>query len=212
MLRSKSAHFCTFTYKNLKTTNLVKSDFQNMVKRLRHKEKQLKYFACGEYGEKTNRPHWHAIMFNVDPRNVSNEWKEGFAKIVPANRATIHYLTGYVLKQGTYDLVGMVFLKKEEQERRYKPVMMCSKGLGSNYANDAGERHRSLETMKTKDGMHLSRYLISKIWKEHEEERLKITEKEKLEFLEKLKSSGKKLSAKAYYKLLHQHFTNKQKF
>lgn len=214
MIHSSSAYFCTFTYMKLDSKYLKKSDLQNYFKRLRHVEKGIKYFAVGEYGAKRKRPHFHAIIFNVkDKNNLTKEWKGGISQVLRANKALIHYLTGYVLKVGEYELVGMVFQKKEKQNQTYKPVMMCSKGLGINYVNDAGEYHISNETFKSIDGQHIPRYLQAKIWKEKEEERLKITEKEKAEFLESLKKSGKKrLSAKAYYRLLHQHFMNKQKF
>jgi len=214
VLHSKSAYFCTFTYADLTSKYLKKSDLQNYFKRLRHVESKIKYFAVGEYGTKTKRPHWHAIIFNaMDKNNLTDKWKGGFSQIAPANRATIHYVTGYLLKQGEYELVGMVFQKKDRENMEYKPIMMCSKGLGAEYAKDAGEYHISNETFKSIEGNHISRYLQMKIWQGMEEERLQITEKEKMEFLESLKKSGKtRLSAKAYYRLLHQHFKNKQKF
>jgi len=30
-------------------------------------QERIGYFVTGEYGEKTKRPHWHAIIFNWDP-------------------------------------------------------------------------------------------------------------------------------------------------
>jgi len=43
---------------------LVKSHFQKFIKRLRKNTKQkIRYFMCGEYGDKTNRPHYHALLF-----------------------------------------------------------------------------------------------------------------------------------------------------
>jgi hypothetical protein len=44
---------------------LDKRDFQLFMKRLRKSRDQpLRFYACGEYGETTNRPHYHAILFN----------------------------------------------------------------------------------------------------------------------------------------------------
>lgn len=47
---------------------LQKRDFQLFMKRLRKRLEPLKirYFACGEYGSKTFRPHYHAIIFGYD--------------------------------------------------------------------------------------------------------------------------------------------------
>jgi hypothetical protein len=43
-------------------------DFQLFMKRLRkkHKNKKIRFFHCGEYGEKNYRPHYHAILFGID--------------------------------------------------------------------------------------------------------------------------------------------------
>lgn len=47
---------------------LRKSDFQLFMKRLRKhfSGNKIRFFACGEYGENTRRPHYHAILFGVD--------------------------------------------------------------------------------------------------------------------------------------------------
>ena len=43
-------------------------DFQLFMKKLRkkHPEKKICFFHCGEYGEKNNRPHYHALIYNHD--------------------------------------------------------------------------------------------------------------------------------------------------
>ena len=46
---------------------LVKSDLQLFFKRLRKKlATNIRYYAVGEYGSRTSRPHYHAIVFNID--------------------------------------------------------------------------------------------------------------------------------------------------
>lgn len=49
--------------------------FQKFIKRLRKKfkDKRISYFHVAEYGEKTHRPHHHAIIFG---ENFSNDRKE----------------------------------------------------------------------------------------------------------------------------------------
>lgn len=46
---------------------LCKKDLQDFLKRLRyHHKKPLKFFACGEYGPQTFRPHYHLIIFGLE--------------------------------------------------------------------------------------------------------------------------------------------------
>ena len=69
--------FITFTYNNfnlpktdLGHQTLQKVDFQLFMKRLRSLldgeciEHNLRYLACGEYGHKTKRPHYHVLLWN----------------------------------------------------------------------------------------------------------------------------------------------------
>lgn len=60
---------CTYSNDNLPPHNsLNKKDFQDFMKRLRKHVSPLKirFFACGEYGDQTERPHYHAIIFGYD--------------------------------------------------------------------------------------------------------------------------------------------------
>lgn len=65
--------FLTLTYSNdcLPKGGLCKSDLQKFIRRLRDKTgKKIRYFACGEYGEHTYRPHYHLIIFNWFPEDA----------------------------------------------------------------------------------------------------------------------------------------------
>lgn len=62
--------FITLTYsdENLKSPKLDYSDFQKFMKKLRKtQDTPIGVFVTGEYGEKTKRPHWHAILFGYRP-------------------------------------------------------------------------------------------------------------------------------------------------
>lgn len=69
----KDSCFVTLTYRdselpmgNLAAT-LVPRDLELFWKRLRKEYGNgIRYFACGEYGERTSRPHYHAIIFGLD--------------------------------------------------------------------------------------------------------------------------------------------------
>ena len=106
--------FITLTYEHA-PEKLVKPDLQKFIKRLRkHSNRKLRYFACGEYGEETNRPHYHMILFNEDFRggytyNLDDElygntalnriWSHGTCTLSDFSMATACYVAGYVNKK-----------------------------------------------------------------------------------------------------------------
>lgn len=74
LLHEKELHertcFLTLTYSNNKLPpdgSLQVKHFQDFMKRLRRgSSSPLRFFHCGEYGEKTGRPHYHVILFGED--------------------------------------------------------------------------------------------------------------------------------------------------
>ena len=60
--------FITLTYDNEHLEDINVPTVQKFIKRLRKHfgARSLRYFACGEYGENTRRPHYHIILFGVD--------------------------------------------------------------------------------------------------------------------------------------------------
>jgi len=50
---------------NLSPESLVTADYQNFMKRFRKEisPHKIRFYHCGEYGEKNNRPHHHALIF-----------------------------------------------------------------------------------------------------------------------------------------------------
>jgi len=68
--------FITLTYKELESPKLNYKHFQDFMKRLRYNypDKKIGVFVTGEYGEKTKRPHWHAIIFNWQPPDLQKKY------------------------------------------------------------------------------------------------------------------------------------------
>lgn len=84
---------------------LVKRDLVKFFKRLRKaiEPRKIRYFACGEYGSQTCRPHYHAIIFGIDSRDshiVAKAWPFGDRiSVDPVRSGGIEYVTGYVRKK-----------------------------------------------------------------------------------------------------------------
>ena len=164
LLNWKQNWFVTFTYndKHLpKNRSLSKKEFQKFVKKLKKqfgssKKNPVRQIYCGEYGEKTKRPHYHAIFFNlnlhdpsIDPDNVlvekrlsdqghlcytnkflSNLWRKGDVEVSEATPATIAYLFKYVLK-------------KKTRKEKMKPLSIEHNGLTYDVAHEFIEASRN---------------------------------------------------------------------
>lgn len=62
----------TYSDENLpEKRSLKREDFTNFIKRFRKHGAKIRYFACGEYGDNTQRPHYHAILFGA-PRAIES--------------------------------------------------------------------------------------------------------------------------------------------
>lgn len=142
MKQCSSAHFVTMTYDDDCIThsdnglpNLDYKDVQKFFKRLRKKqEEKIKYFLVGEYGSKTGRPHYHAIIFNVNnTSNILEEWKYGFVHIGNVTDASIYYTLKYALKK--------TFQPYNENDDRKPEKALMSKGLGLNYLTPDMVKH-----------------------------------------------------------------------
>lgn len=74
--------FLTLTYDNdnvnkvNKVNSLSHSDITNFMKKLRSyfKDDKIRFFASGEYGSKTYRPHYHIILYGITFKNSSFEF------------------------------------------------------------------------------------------------------------------------------------------
>lgn len=112
--------FLTLTYSDeaLPQDNSVKlRDVQLFMKRLRKRfGSGIRFFACGEYGEQTFRPHYHVLIFGWDPpdkvyfceRNgyrvftsaaLSELWPHGLHEIGTVTPQSAGYCAQYVYKK-----------------------------------------------------------------------------------------------------------------
>ncbi len=64
--------FVTLTYEDEfvpRFGSLLMDDWQKFFKRLRKRAGKVRFFGCGEYGERFGRPHYHACLFGLDFRD-----------------------------------------------------------------------------------------------------------------------------------------------
>lgn len=109
MKHHDSACFATLTYDDEHLNDicedfgqpvLVKSDIQKFWKRLR-KERKVRYFCCGEYGDRFGRPHFHAIIYGVSPSEtdlIEKHWQKGFVKLGTVTSDSCNYVAKYMTK------------------------------------------------------------------------------------------------------------------
>lgn len=114
---------------------LQKKPLQDFFKRLRKLSTlQLKYYAVGEYGGKTRRPHYHLILFNSNAANVIKAWTLGGKPIGhchfgDVNGASVGYTLKYMTKPSKIPL--------HRNDDRLREFSLMSKGLGADYLSPA---------------------------------------------------------------------------
>jgi len=105
--------FITLTYDDAHCpTSLNYKHFQVFMRGLRRKLGATRFFACGEYGEQTQRPHFHALLFGrtfPDPvlqgtdlftsQILSKLWPHGFSSFGNCTYQSAAYVAGYSLKK-----------------------------------------------------------------------------------------------------------------
>lgn len=124
----QNSYFLTLTYDDEhlpKNGSLVPEDLQKFLKRLRRyidyhgSDEKIRFFACGEYGENFSRPHYHAIIYNLDISDlkrfstsfngdtyytseiINQIWRKGYVIIGQVTFESCAYVARYVTKKMT---------------------------------------------------------------------------------------------------------------
>jgi hypothetical protein len=191
--RSKNALFVTLTYndEHIKRSknnfkNLDKKDLQKFFKRLRKlTDEKIKYYAVGEYGTQTMRPHYHIILFNSSPEIIQRAWNLdnkviGNIYLGSVNEASIGYTLKYMCKGGK--------IPQHKNDDRQKEFSIMSKGLGSNYLTSqmidwhkADIEKRMYVPMMDNKKIAMPRYYKDKIYNEMEKQKVANAIKQMLE-------------------------------
>lgn len=170
---SKYAYFITMTYDDDNMNegcNVVKKDLQDFFKRFRHnQETKITYYAIGEYGTKLHRPHYHILLFMLEPLNydkLQQKWGKGLTHVGGVNIKSISYVCKYHINRTTYP------------EGREPPFCLSSKLLGIQYVAKMQEYH-SEDTSRAYYQQYefkkkIPRYYKDKIYSKEEKEKISL--------------------------------------
>lgn len=191
MAHNKSC-FVTLTYDNDNlpcdmenlTNPLRKKDLQNYLKKLRRLVDPIKirYYACGEYGDQSWRPHFHLMIFGLgieDKKVINFAWNsvynrkkrcyeirnKGYIWIGDVTRESARYVTQYVTKDmKIYDNWYYKLIPDE-----FATMSKMDGGLGIKVIEEAAKKMEKLNVgvvetfnIKGKD-VNLGRYLKRKL-------------------------------------------------
>ena len=135
--------------------SLDHSHFQKFMKRLRKHfgDRRIRYYQCGEYGDETNRPHYHAILYNVSfpdqelmkqqngyslfvSETLDKLWKYGYCWFGSVSFDSAAYVARYCMKKITGTKAHDHYLRHDEYGNEYwlKPeYSTMSKGIGKEF-------------------------------------------------------------------------------
>jgi hypothetical protein len=141
---------------------LVKRDFQLFMKRLRKARREpVRFYACGEYGDVTQRPHYHALLFNCgfpdgrfhsknnrdEELYVSDEltglWDNGHALAGAVTFESAAYVARYCTKKISGDAADAHY------EGRLPEFSLMSRrpGIGAGYYDRFGQEVRDHDSV-----------------------------------------------------------------
>lgn len=132
--------FVTLTYDDdhlPSPPSLVKRDLQLFYKRLRKSGRDCRYYSCGEYGETTARPHYHACIFGLDFSDDRVPWSRN----AQGDQLYISPTLARIWGQGNC-LIGDLTFESAAYVARYCMKKVTGKGAADHYHaidEDTGE-------------------------------------------------------------------------
>lgn len=140
---------------------LVKKDVQDFLKRLRqhwlreYNWQGIRFYMCGEYGEKFGRPHYHILLFNfpvydkeflttnkkgfdqMTSKTIEKLWGKGRISLCPVTWETCSYVARYIMKKQT----GNEIAKSMEERGQIQEYVCMSRNPG--IAKDYFDKHKN---------------------------------------------------------------------
>lgn len=169
-----NCEFITLTYsdENYANPSLEYRDFQLFMKRLRFETKKpLRFFMCGEYGDKSRRKHFHAIIFghrfpdrkkwrktptgNFTYRSAQLEkiWTLGSSETGSVTYQSAQYVSSYITKKIVGDLAESHYRFIHPHTGEYFQLtpefchMSLKPGIGHAWFMKYGQRVKDFDTV-----------------------------------------------------------------
>lgn len=148
---------------------LLPVHLQNFLKKLRKQlePSKIRFYAVGEYGDETFRPHYHLALFNfptcargntgagmVRPswaaccdncRTIGNTWGHGNVLLGTLETSSAQYVAGYVTKKMTHRLDPRLLGREPEFAR-----MSLRPGIGSDFMHEVASTLLQFNLEKTR--------------------------------------------------------------
>lgn len=232
---SKSCYFITLTYddKNLEfgqgideetgevfeKATLRKKDLQDYIKRQR-KHGKFRYYASGEYGDKTARPHYHMIAFNLyipetqkkyikrselgfeyfTSPYIEKTWGKGQILLTEVNWQTCSYVARYVMKKQTGEKATEAY-EKFNIEPPFV-IMSTKPAIGSEYMEQHKEKLIEQKHVIMADGqiVGLPRY-FERAYEEEYQEEIELIKEEKRRLMDEIKKAKEAETGRSLYDL-----------
>lgn len=165
----RDACFLTLTYDDahLGSPSLTYDDARNFIKYIRDnlpQERKIKYLLSGEYGDKSQRKHWHAVIFGLGYSDcvwtpsgpviplVTAAWQnKGNIMVGSAESGSVSYVAGYCLKK--YGSFSRQTLHDMDELGIMRPKRYFSHGLGASWLD--AHRAEILSSKQTRISLQL---------------------------------------------------------
>lgn len=160
---------------------LIKKEFSDFMKRLRSNyeyrfpdAEKLRFYACGEYGGNSYRPHYHAIIYglhlddlvfykkNVNGDNLYNSeflskcWNNGFVVVGQVTWESCAYVARYIMKKQKGEEAAVYEILNIEPEFT---LMSRRPGIAKQYYLDHQNMYEfDMLTIKTASGGKLMKH------------------------------------------------------
>lgn len=167
-----SNQFITLTYdeENEPKSGVCRTEITRFMHNVREhfrrklKHNGIRFYACGEYGKKTKRSHYHILLFNCPPfgdekkykttkrkhtlyisETLSHLWGKGFCTIGTVTRQSCDYVARFRLKN--FDINQCLLFH----------CMSTQKGIGYDYLV------RNLNRIIAEDKIHVTGNIVAKL-------------------------------------------------